>query len=183
MKRFGTTIAMCLIALLCSMSYAGESNEPNIPLPNTPGLTVWGNMDNSLERLIGLRVGYETDFSVEVGGTALWEVGDDWDDTPDRYGLYLCYWIDELATVIDSDGYSGYGDLLQLLVAKPYAVVEGLYVRDDANSDNDDMVLGIGAGTAFFAKNDLKRRVALTVEYVTIESYEHKFKLGFRLKF
>ena len=171
-------ITVCLVALLCSMSYAGEPND--VVVPSVPGVTLWGQMDNSVERLVGLRAGYETDFKVEIGGTALWrhKTGDVWDTTPDLGGVYVAYWIDEIGFVSDSDGFSGLEDLLHLLVAQPYMLLEGLY--DDVQND---VVAGIGVGTAFYAKEDKKQSLALTLEYMTIESYEQKFSLGLRVKF
>jgi hypothetical protein len=170
------TIAMCLIALLCSMSYAGESN--NVIISGTPGIVAWGVMDNSLERIIGIRAGYATDFNVEVGVTALWQHEAEWDTTPDYYGGYVAYWIDELATVGDSDGFSGIEDLLHLLAAKPYAILIPLF--DD---QKEEITVGVGAGAAFYAKDDIKQRIALTTEYVAIGGYENKLTVGIRIKF
>jgi len=174
-----TLVAVCLIAMLCGIVYAGEPNDV-IVIPTTPGITLWGQVENTEQRLIGLRGGYETNFQVEIGGTALWrhEKGQVWDSTPDLGGVYLAYWIDELGLVGDSDGYSGIEDLLHLLVAKPYALLEGLY-----DNTRDDIAIGIGGGSAFYAKQDKKQSLALTVEYVSIENYEQKLVLGVRLKF
>jgi len=165
---------------VCSVALAAESNvlDNDVLTPTTPGIAVWGQIDNSLDRILGLRVGGVTDFAVEIGGTALWQESEDWDETPEYYGVYVAYWIDEIGLVDDSDGYSGIEDLLHILIARPYFVLEGLYA--DAE---DKIVMGIGAGTAFYAKQDLKQSVAITIEYITIEGYEQKLRTGLRLKF
>jgi len=155
-----------------------NAGTDDVLVATTPGIAVWGQVDNSLDRILGLRVGGVTDFAVEIGGTALWQESEDWDETPEYYGMYLAYWIDEIGLVDDSDGYSGIEDLLHMLIARPYFVLEGLYA--DAE---DKIVMGIGAGTAFYAKQDLKQSVAITIEYITIEGYEQKLRTGLRLKF
>ena len=176
------TILLTMAVMLCMCGLA-RAAEPNVVTndaltPTTPGIAVWGQIDNSLERIIGLRAGVVTDFAVEVGGTALWQQGEDWDETPEYYGMYVAYWIDEIGLVDDSDGYSGIEDLLHMLIARPYFVLEGLYADVE-----DKIVLGIGAGTAFYAKQDLKQVAGLTIEYMTIEGYEQKLRAGLRLKF
>jgi len=178
MKKVLLTLIMMLC--VCSVALAAESNvlDNDVLTPTTPGIAVWGQIDNSLDRILGLRVGGVTDFAVEIGGTALWQESEDWDETPEYYGVYVAYWIDEIGLVDDSDGYSGIEDLLHILIARPYFVLEGLYA--DAE---DKIVMGIGAGTAFYAKQDLKQSVAITIEYITIEGYEQKLRTGLRLKF
>ena len=176
------TILLTMAVMLCMCGLA-RAAEPNVVTndaltPTTPGFAVWGQIDNSLERILGLRVGVVTDFAVEVGGTALWQQGEDWDETPEYYGMYVAYWIDEIGLVDDSDGYSGIEDLLHMLIARPYFVLEGLYADVE-----DKIVLGIGAGTAFYAKQDIKQVAGLTIEYMTIEGYEQKLRAGLRLKF
>ena len=178
MKKVLLTLIMMLC--VCSVALAAESNvlDNDVLTPTTPGIAVWGQIDNSLDRILGLRVGGVTDFAVEIGGTALWQESEDWDETPEYYGVYVAYWIDEIGLVDDSDGYSGIEDLLHILIARPYFVLEGLYA--DAE---DKIVMGIGAGTAFYAKQDIKQSVAITIEYITIEGYEQKLRTGLRLKF
>ena len=181
MKRFGTLL-MCLMLMLCSISHAGVNDVNDVVVDaniiTVPGIAVWGQIDNTFERIIGLRAGCVTDYSLEFGGTALWQQTKDWDETPDYYGVYVVYWIDELALVEDSDGYSGIEDFMHTLVARPYALVEGLYADAD-----DKVVGGVGGGTAFYSKQDKKQTIALTIEYITIEGYEEKLRTGLRFKF
>ena len=170
------TLVLCVGGLVRAAEPDVATNDALVP--TTPGIAVWGQIDNSLDRILGLRVGAVTDFAVEVGGTALWQQSEDWDETPEYYGMYVAYWIDEIGLVDDSDGYSGIEDLLHMLVARPYFLLEPLYA--DAK---DKIVLGIGAGTAFYARQDVKQTLGLTIEYMTIEGYEEKLRAGLRLKF
>jgi len=178
MKKCVAILIMLLVAATMARAADPNAGTDDVLVATTPGIAVWGQVDNSLDRILGLRVGGVTDFAVEIGGTALWQESEDWDETPEYYGMYLAYWIDEIGLVDDSDGYSGIEDLLHMLIARPYFVLEGLYA--DAE---DKIVMGIGAGTAFYAKQDLKQSVAITIEYITIEGYEQKLRTGLRLKF
>jgi len=160
---------MIVLALLASGAKALDNS----------GLTIWGTSADQADNLLMVRIGYEMQQRFEVGGTGKWTTANtEWGPTPDYYGVYGLYHLDQALGFYTPEAENQWEELLQALIGNPYFGLEALY-----NSDTKRVRPNYVIGTLFTAKDDTERRVGFVIEYVTGDAGQDIVNLGLRLKF
>jgi hypothetical protein len=163
------TLTLLLCLLMACVSQAGD-NE---------GFTLWGTTSDNADNLLMGRIGYELPQRFEIGATSKWTTSStEWGPTPDFYGIYGLYHIDEVLGFTDDEPNDEWEELLHNLVGRPYFGLEGLY-----SSDTKKVRPNFIVGTLFTAKSDEARKIGFVLEYVSGAMGKDIFHLGMRIKF
>jgi len=162
-----------LLGLLIVLLVAGNVYADDIAL--------WGLSSDAADQFIAARLGLVRD-QVEVGGTVRWLTREPWNEDVDLAGAYLIFTPDIKVDVDDPSPDNIFGDIMGLLIGKPYLGVEGLIPTQ--GSDRSIKINWL-AGTLISLDEEMK--TALVVEVATGQAIASTndtiYSFGARIKF
>jgi len=139
-------------------------------------LAVWGLTSDGADEFIAARLGLERD-QVEVGASVRWLTREPWNEDVDLAGAYIVFTPDITVEVQDPSPNNIFGDVLGLLIGRPYVGVEGLI---PTHGHDRGVKVNWLAGTLISLDPEMK--TALVVEYVTGQAIGDVFSIGARIR-
>jgi len=162
-----------LLGLLIVLLVAGNVYADDIAL--------WGLSSDAADQFIAARLGLVRD-QVEVGGTVRWLTREPWNEDVDLAGAYLIFTPDIKVDVDDPSPDNIFGDIMGLLIGKPYLGVEGLI---PTHGSDRSIKINWLAGTLISLDEEMK--TALVVEVATGQAIASTndtiYSFGARIKF
>ena len=168
MKKWWLVLLLVLLASVCQ---AGDND----------GMALWGTTSDAADQFIAARLGIERD-QVEIGGAVRWFTREPWNEDVDAAGAYIIFTPDIRVEVADPSPDNIFGDVLSLLIGRPYVGVEALIPTKGRDRSVDINWL---AGTLISLDPDFK--TALVVEFATGQAVASKndniVVIGGRIRF
>jgi len=144
-------------------------------------LALWGLTSDGADEFIAARLGLERD-QVEVGASVRWLTREPWNEDVDLAGAYIVFTPDITVEVQDPSPNNIFGDVIGLLIGRPYIGVEGLI---PTHGHDRGVKVNWLAGTLISLDPEMK--TALVVEYATGQAItdedDNIISIGARIRF
>ena len=162
----------CIVTLIMLLVATGAQAD---------NLALWGLTSDGADEFIAARLGLERN-QVEVGASMRWLMREPWNQDVDLAGGYLVFTPDITVEVEDPSPNNIFGDVIGLLIGRPYVGVEALI---PTHGHERGVKVNWLAGTLISLDPDMN--TALVIEYASGQAVgdenDNIVSIGARLRF